>query len=65
LVDLLGFVDALADAGLCGLVVDHVGFGDEVVTEVVVSNRPLDEGVLAVAVRGGLARRVDVVFLDA
>jgi hypothetical protein len=63
-VDLRWLLDTFSYAGLYGLVIDYVRFGDEVVDEFRVGERIPNECAGATACRGGLACRLDVVFFD-
>ena len=53
-VDLLRLFDTLLDGSLCGLVVDNVGIGDEIVDGIFLGNRGLDEFVAPAARVGRL-----------
>jgi hypothetical protein len=65
LVDLCGLLDAFADAGLGGLMIDDICVRNEVVDEVGVGDRTLDEFVRSFRVDRRVACGVGVLLFDA
>jgi hypothetical protein len=57
-------LDAFANAGLGGLVVDYVGLADEPVDEVIVGDCPFNEPEAAAVVSCGLTYFLNVALLD-
>jgi hypothetical protein len=64
-VDFCRLVDALSDAHLGGLMIDHVRFGDEFFDGLIVDYRPFDEFVAATGLFGCLTSDRNSVVIDA